>query len=88
MSLRLSRHGIDRSQGEIETSGFHPVIAYSYGSTENAGHEIDGHETKGQDIILFENKLHHNAVCNFLKQRQNTSHNSKANYIICICIIC
>jgi len=34
------------------------------GLTENAGHEIDGHEIGRQDIISFENKLHHNAVCN------------------------
>jgi len=74
VSVRLSSRDIDRSQAEIETSGFHPVMAYSYGLTENAGHEFDGrrlsireiagHEIGGQDIILFENELHCNAVCN------------------------
>jgi len=59
VSVRLSSRDIDRSQAEIETSGFHPVMAYSYGLTENAGHEIGG-----QNIILFESELHYNAVCN------------------------
>ena len=35
-------------------------------SHEIAEHENDGHKIGGQDIISFKNKLHHNAVCNFL----------------------
>ena len=50
-----------------------------------SGHEIGGHEFGGQNIYRL--KIDYSAMCIFLKQRQNTSHNSKVSCIICICCL-
>jgi len=51
-------------------------------------HEIDRHEIGGQDIISFGNKLHYNAVCNFLNNGRTQDTTAKSVVQYAYCIIC
>jgi len=48
----------------VQTVDWTQPYSAQNGLTEIAGHEFDGHEIGGQDIISLENKLYYNAVCN------------------------